>query len=60
VDLSLKGKRALVTGSSEGIGRAIAQGLAAEGVEVAGLGWVEVGAPSGHAPPRRRPAPRSS
>ncbi|MBI2178274.1 MAG: SDR family oxidoreductase [Candidatus Tectomicrobia bacterium] len=35
MDLSLKGKRALVTGSSEGIGRAIAQGLAAEGAEVA-------------------------
>jgi len=34
VDLRLQGKRALVTGSSYGIGRAIAQGLAAEGVNV--------------------------
>jgi 3-oxoacyl-[acyl-carrier protein] reductase len=32
MDLQLKGKTALVTGASMGIGRAIAQGLAAEGV----------------------------
>jgi 3-oxoacyl-[acyl-carrier protein] reductase len=35
MDLHIKGKRALVTGSSKGLGRAIAAGLAAEGVQVA-------------------------
>lgn len=35
MDLHLKGKRALVTGGSKGIGRAIAMGLAAEGCDVA-------------------------
>ena len=34
MDLNLAGKRALVTGSSDGIGLAVAKGLAAEGVEV--------------------------
>ncbi len=35
MDLQLKGKTALVTGASMGIGRAIAKGLAAEGVRLA-------------------------
>jgi len=34
MDLHLKGKTALVTGASMGIGRAIAKGLAAEGVKI--------------------------
>jgi len=35
MDLELQGKRALVTGGSRGIGKAIAQALAQEGVDVA-------------------------
>jgi 3-oxoacyl-[acyl-carrier protein] reductase len=34
MDLQLVGKTALVTGASQGIGRAMAKGLAAEGVYV--------------------------
>src|SRR6516165_9655126 len=37
MDLQLFGKTALVTGASMGIGRAIAKGLAAEGVQVAAV-----------------------
>jgi 3-oxoacyl-[acyl-carrier protein] reductase len=37
MDLQLKGRAAVVTGASQGLGRAIAVGLAAEGVKVAAV-----------------------
>jgi len=37
MDLELKGRTAVVTGTSIGIGRAIAKGLAQEGVSVVGV-----------------------
>src|SRR5437660_8170820 len=37
MDLQLVGKTALITGASMGIGRAIAKGLAGEGVQVAAV-----------------------
>ena len=37
MDLQLRGKTAVVTGASMGIGRAIAKALAAEGVRVVGV-----------------------
>ena len=61
MDLKLKGKTALVTGGSEGIGKGIALALAKEGVDVA---ICARGARSRSKQPRtkspRRPAARSS
>ena len=37
MDLQLKGRTALVTGASQGLGRAIALGMAAEGLKVAAV-----------------------
>ena len=37
MDLQLAGKSAIVTGASRGLGRAIAEALAAEGVNVLGV-----------------------
>ena len=55
MDLQLSGKRALVTGSSSGIGEAIARSLAAEGVAVVVHGRREAQADGGS--PRRSPPP---
>jgi NAD(P)-dependent dehydrogenase (short-subunit alcohol dehydrogenase family) len=54
MDFKLHGKRALVTGSTQGIGFAIAQGLAREGAAVV----VNGGTKPRRAPPPRRSAPR--
>ena len=35
MDLGLRGKRALVMGASKGLGRSVAEALAAEGVAIA-------------------------
>jgi NAD(P)-dependent dehydrogenase (short-subunit alcohol dehydrogenase family) len=43
MDLGLAGKRALITGSTSGIGYAIARGLAAEGVRVVITGRAQAG-----------------
>ena len=42
MDLQLKGRNALVTGASMGIGRAIAKGLAAEGVNIEMIATSEI------------------
>src|ERR1700721_2142409 len=58
MDLQLRGRRALITGGSRGIGLAVARALLAEGVAVAvgALGGIDIlinnaAQPGGQAPP---------
>jgi len=57
MDLQLNGKRALITGSTVGIGFAIAKALAEEGVQVVVNGRTEERVSEAQRKPRRWPLP---